>query len=138
MANVSFFAETIYVIRKILNPSKIFDRVKFKVTNNDPTEPLESYENQIVEDPYTFDNPQTQTVEFPEEGQPIADDGYSRYTADIISKPGKDSKKADEMDNFEVEMAQGDETAEGKGALVQVGDKELEPYDPNRELENYH
>jgi len=131
-------AETIYVIRKILNPSKIFDRVKFKVTNNDPTEPLESYENQIVEDPYTFDNPQTQTVEFPEEGQPIADDGYSRYTADIISKPGKDNKKADEMDNFEVEMAQGDETAEGKGALVQVGDKELEPYDPKRELENYH
>jgi len=130
-------AETIYVIRKILNPSKIFDRVKFKVTNNDPTEQVDSYENQIVEDPDTFDNPQTQTVEFPDEGKPIADDGFSRYTADTIRKPATD-KKVDDMDDFEVEVAQGDESAGGKGALVQVGDMELEPYDPKRDLENYH
>ena len=131
-------AETIYVIRKILNPSKIFDKVKFKVTNNDPTETVDSYENQIVEDPDTFDNPQTQTVEFPDEGKPIADDGFSRYTSDIISKPAADKKKSDTMEDFEVEVAQGDESAGGKGALVQVGDQELEPYDPKRDLENYH
>ena len=60
-------AETILIIRKILNPSKFIDRVKFKITNNDPDEPVDSYEQQIetAEDPDVFDDPQTQTVEFP-------------------------------------------------------------------------
>ena len=59
-------AETIFVIRKILNPSKFFDKVKFKITNNDPNEPNESYESQIQteEDPTVFDDPAPEIVDF--------------------------------------------------------------------------
>ena len=41
-------AETIYVIRKLLNPTKFLDKVKFKVTTGNSGEPEESYENQIT------------------------------------------------------------------------------------------
>lgn len=40
-------AETTFIIRKILNPSKIFDKVKFRITNVAPNEPEESIEGKI-------------------------------------------------------------------------------------------
>ena len=40
-------AETVFIIRKLLNPTKFLDKVKFKVTNNDPDEPVESYEDMM-------------------------------------------------------------------------------------------
>ena len=72
-------AETIFVIRKILNPSKIIDKVKFAVTNNDPNEPVDSYEDQMgdEEELKVFDDPATQTVEFKPNGDAIViDEGY--------------------------------------------------------------
>ena len=135
-------AETILVIRKILNPSKFIDRVKFKITNNDPDEPVNSYEQQIeaAEDPDVFDDPQTQTVEFPEDGEPIGNDGYGLLQGsfgndEISTGPTKTPAKGDP--DFEVAAA-GDEAAADQKTLVTVGEKELEPYDPKRDLENYH
>ena len=56
-------AETIYIIRKMLNPVKFFtDRVKFEVISHEKTE--EPQQVDAVEDPTVFDNPETQTVEF--------------------------------------------------------------------------
>ena len=131
-------AETILIIRKILNPSKFIDRVKFKITNNDPDEPVDSYEQQIetAEDPDVFDDPQTQTVEFPEDGEPIGNDGYGHLqgsygNTEISNGPTKGDP------DFEVAAA-GDEVAADQKTLVTVGEKELEPYDPKRDLENYH
>ena len=119
-------AETIYVIRKILNPSKMFDKVKFKITNNDPDEPVESYEQQIVEDPEVFDDPTTQTVDFtvdaPTPTDPI--------------KPINPATPKEDPD-FEIETTKEEETAD-QSTLVNVGDEQLEPYDPKRDLENYH
>ena len=131
-------AETILVIRKLLNPMKFLDRVKFKITNNDPDEPVMSYEDQIqTDDDLVYDDPQTQTVEFPEGKEPIGNDGFG----DLYGK-GKTGKATTKPDNqkdpgFEVETAKDEEAAEGKN-LVQVGEKEMEPYDPKRDLENYH
>ena len=62
-------AETIFILRKILNPTRFIDKVKFKITNNDPDEKVDSYEQQLatVDDYNTlvFDDPASQTVEFP-------------------------------------------------------------------------
>ncbi|MBQ8486063.1 MAG: DNA translocase FtsK 4TM domain-containing protein [Prevotella sp.] len=127
-------AETILVIRKILNPSKFIDRVKFKITNNDPEESIESYEQQIQteEDPEVFDDPQQQTVEFPDDGEPTAHDGF-----DILPTKSTQPTTPTADPDFEVEAAN-DEAAADQNMLVQVGEKELEPYDPKRDLENYH
>ena len=126
-------AETILIIRNVLNPSGWFKKVPFIVTNNNPDEPVLSYEDQIVtaEDPEVFDDPSEQVVEFPIDGKPRARDGFG----EMVTKTVKTEVAEDP--GFKVETAKVEETANGK-ELVQVGDKELEPYDPKRDLENYH
>ena len=127
-------AETIFIIRKMLNPMKIFDKVKFKITNNDPDEQPMSYEELMQGDSdgdMVFDDPQTQTVEFPKDAEPIGDDGFGK----IIGSRKAPSAPADP--DFVVEKPKDEETAVGT-PQVKVGDQELEPYDPKRDLENYH
>ena len=129
-------AETIFIIRKILNPSKFIDKVKFKITNNDPNEPKESYEDLIKteEDPTVFDDPATQTVEFKSDGKAVViDDVYNQEEKEPVN-PIKTNKPIDDVD-MKVEVADGEETADSKtlGILDAQG-----PYDPKKDLENYH
>ena len=128
-------AETIFIIRKILNPSKFIDKVKFKITNNDPNEPKDSYEDLIKteEDPTVFDDPATQTVEFKPDGKAVViDDVYNQNEEEPV-KPIKPIKPIDDVD-MKVEVADGEETADSKtlGVLEAQG-----PYDPKKDLENY-
>ena len=137
-------AETIFIIRKILNPTKFLDKVKFKITNNDPTEKPDSYEDQINNEDYmmVYDDPAAQTVEFKPDGKAIINDmGYQTEATDTATSPKspvKTSKKTASGENvdMEVEVAGNEETADAK-TLVQVGEEDLEPYDPKRDLENY-
>lgn len=126
-------SETIYMIRKVLNPTKFLNRIKFKVidTSKEPVEPSDSYVNQIrtLEDPTVFDNPETQTVEFDVTKERA---GGKEKQADGQSKKHGKGEKEQEMT---VEVAEEEEKA--KGDLVPVGDQLLEPYDPKRDLENY-
>ena len=129
-------AETIFIIRKILNPSKFIDKVKSKITNNDPNEPKESYEDLIKteEDPTVFDDPATQTVEFKSDGKAVViDDVYNQEEKEPVN-PIKTNKPIDDVD-MKVEVADGEETADSKtlGILDAQG-----PYDPKKDLENYH
>ena len=127
-------AETLFIIRKILNPTKFIDKVKFKITNNDPEEKTDSYESQIktVDDPEVFDDPATQTVEFTLDGNKakIIDEVYHQEPTKVkpVVNAGKDI-------DLEVEVAKGDET--GNGETMQTALEDLEPYDPKRDLENY-
>ena len=126
-------AETIYIIRKLLNPVKFFtDRVTFEVMNNhDHGEQAKNVK--AVEDPTVFDNPETQTVEFA-----VNSDVH------IINKVETDNEATPEEDNdvekpidMEISAAKDEEKAGGKD-LVNVGGKQLDPYDPKLDLENYH
>jgi S-DNA-T family DNA segregation ATPase FtsK/SpoIIIE len=128
-------AETIFVIRKILNPSKFIDKVKFKITNNDPNEPKESYEDLIKteDDPTVFDDPSVQTVEFKSDGKAVViDNGYAQEEKESV-KPVKPFKPVDDVD-MKVEVAGGEETADSK--TLSVLDAQG-PYDPKKDLENY-
>jgi S-DNA-T family DNA segregation ATPase FtsK/SpoIIIE len=133
-------AETIFVIRKILNPSKILDKVKFKVTNNDPNEPVDSYEIQIEdeeEEPLVFDDPAKQEVVFKDNGDAVViDDGYQNEDNNepLRSKVAKVKTTTGEVD-MEVEVAEGDKEEADAKTLVDMDD--MEPYDPKRDLENY-
>ena len=73
-------AETIFVIRKILNPSRFIDKVKFKVTTGKSSDD-ESYENQIEsgeDDNLVFDDPSKQEVIFGKDGKAdlVIDEGF--------------------------------------------------------------
>ena len=128
-------AETILIIRKILNPTKFLDKVKFKITNNDPTEPKESYEDQIKteDDPTVFDDPAEQTVEFKPSGEAVVIDNAYKQEHEMPIKTVASKPTINDVD-MEVEVADGEETADSKtlGVLEAEG-----PYDPKKDLENY-
>ena len=137
-------AETIFFIRKILNPTKFLDKVKFKITNNDPEEKVDSYEKQIVdntepeEEPMVFDDPAPQSVEFRDDGKAVVmDQGYqeSAPVEPQAPKALKSPSDADKVD-MEIEVAQGEAAADDITLAPALED--LEPYDPKRDLENYH
>ena len=129
-------AETVYVLRRILNPSKIFERIPFKITNNNPEEKVDSYEEQIQteEDPEVFDDPATQTVEFDDlGGAKVIDEVY--HDKDTSTKVDPIKKKGTDV-GMEIEVAEGDtETADAKTLVEDPAN--MEPYDPKRDLENY-
>lgn len=127
-------AETVFVIRKLLNPTRFIDKVKFKITNNDPDENTDSIDgntdyNDVEDDPDVFDDPATQTVEFKDDGKAVVvDDGYKDTTK-------KDKTKVDTDVDFKIDEAKDEETANKKTFAASLQD--LEPYDPKRDLENY-
>ncbi len=127
-------AETIYVVRKILNPVKFFtDRVKFTVSNNECTaENKTEIPLDILEDPEVFDNPAPQTVEFDTEESITAE----TYVAKEIPFDLPVEKENDSID-IKIEAAKNEEKADGK-LLVGTDHDLITPYDPKRDLENYH
>ena len=133
-------AETIQIIRKLLNPSKFIDRVKFVVANNDPNEKPDSYETQLGHDdgddeddePTVFDNPVEQVVEFKEDHAVVIDKVYDDGQSD---KAGQTQTTGKDV-AFNVEETLGEEAA-NKKTMAQALEN-LEPYDPKRDLENYH
>ena len=133
-------AETIYLIRKMLNPVKFFtDRVKFDVSVGGKHDENENYNDKIktLEDPEVFDNPETQTVEFAVNRDVhiinnVENDNPKTEKQPLVTD-GNDKKQID----MEVEAAKDEEKAQSK-QLVTVGDKQIEAYDPKLDLENYH
>ena len=121
-------SETIYFIRKLLNPIKFFtDRVTFIVSNNYDDEKTGT----TLDDPTVFDDPETQTVEFKGDDleTPIIKERPTTAT------PIQRDDKADSVD-MTIEKGADEEKADGKH-LVTVGERDMEPYDPKRDLENY-
>ena len=130
-------AETIFVIRKILNPSKFIDKVKFNITNNDPEENTNSSDSttdydDVEDDPEVFDDPAKQTVEFKPNGEAVVIDDV--YHDESTVKSSKSGRKDDDVE-FGIEEVKGNETANKK--TVGTALEDLEPYDPKRDLENY-
>ena len=124
-------AETIYIIRRVLNPTILLKKIPFRITNNDnPTdeEPVGTYTFEIEEDPTTFDDPRPEVVDFhldPSEQKEEEEDNTPTH---------KEEKDNDNIDII-IQAHENEEEADGK---VLVGNQEMEPYDPKRDLENYH
>ena len=139
---------TIVFIRKVLNPSKIIDRIKFKVvdTSKEEVAPEDSYENRIQtqDDPLVFDNPETQTVEFDHHPQfgvddDEKDDEEKEAPFESTKETQHDDDKTEPSDkdlNMDIEVAEGDETADASKPVAE-NELSMEPYDPKRDLENY-
>ena len=131
-------AETIFVVRKLLNPTRFIDKVKFKITNNDPEENTNSYDHvtgydDVEDDPEVFDDPATQTVEFKSDGKAVVIDNVFQNESEKSGKSGE--KRVDTDVDFKIDEAKGEETADKKTVAPLMED--LEPYDPKRDLENY-
>ena len=148
-----FSAATVIFIRKMLNPTLYINKVKFTVNRPGEAEP-ENYEPEEEEKPLVFDDPATQTVEFKDNGEAVViDEGYQnedsnvkpgflsslrkKKETDVKPKPEETEKAADSDIDMAIEVAKGDtETADKKTLVEDI--ENMEPYDPKRDLENYH
>ena len=148
-----FSAATVIFIRKMLNPTLYINKVKFTVNRPGEAEP-ENYEPEEEEEPLVFDDPATQTVEFKDNGEAVViDEGYQNEDSNVKPgflsslrkkketkvkpKPEETEKVADSDIDMAIEVAKGDtETADKKTLVEDI--ENMEPYDPKRDLENYH
>ena len=146
-----FSAATVIFIRKMLNPTLYINKVKFTVNRPGEAEP-ENYEPEEEEEPLVFDDPATQTVEFKDNGEAVViDEGYQNEDSNVKPgflsslrkkkepevKPEETEKAADSDIDMAIEVAKGDtETADKKTLVEDI--ENMEPYDPKRDLENYH
>ena len=146
-----FSAATVIFIRKMLNPTLYINKVKFTVNRPGEAEP-ENYEPEEEEKPLVFDDPATQTVEFKDNGEAVViDEGYQNEDNNVKPgflssirkkkepevKPEETEKAADSDIDMAIEVAKGDtETADKKTLVEDI--ENMEPYDPKRDLENYH
>ena len=131
--------ETIYVIRKILNPSLIFNKVKFEVSGGKHEDVANMEIITTQPDPKVFDDPEQQTVEFDIDN--ANENNVDNTSIDDIKKETTDENVAppEEEDGdikLDVEEMKDEVKASGK-SLVTVGNKEMEAYDPKLDLENY-
>ena len=131
--------ETIYVIRKILNPSLIFNKVKFEVSGGQHEDVANMEIITTQPDPKVFDDPEQQTVEFDIDN--ANENNVDNTPINDIKKETTDENVAspEEEDGdikLDVEEMKDEVKASGK-SLVTVGNKEMEAYDPKLDLENY-
>lgn len=138
---------TINVIRAILNPSHLFNHIPFEVIDtsgsskdgnslSDDNDDKSKTEPPFS-DPDTFDNPSTNTIEW---AQPSTDSqqsaaNYPQETNGILTTT--ETSNEDEETQMQIEVGQDYEKAHGQ-TLVQVGNKQMEAFDPKKDLSNYH
>ncbi len=128
--------ETVIILRKLFNPLHYLKKIPMEINigRGDNEENKSSEGISTLEDPPVFDNPEAQTVEF---------EDISSETSPVpptTTPPIKPTKPVEE-ENDEVEMTVDDgekeEKADGKTLTDNYGDLST-PYDPKRDLENYH
>ena len=156
--------ETVYVVRKMLNPVNYFtSRVKFEISNGkdkarEEEEPAPAVP-ETEEDPEVFDNPETQTIDFDsEEFAPADTEKDSGKDTEKNTDTDKDSaedpagdndssdgttagdakdKKGQKETKMDITLGKDEEKAKGNSLVNEDGDEQA-PYDPKLDLENYH
>ena len=123
--------ETIIILRKLFNPLHYLKKIPMEINigRGDSDEP--SMEIETLEDPEVFDNPETEQIEFDLNAQ----DQHVAKPVKVTTEP------ISETDNTEVELTidagKKEEQADDKTLADNYGDLST-PYDPKRDLENYH
>ena len=130
-------AETIFLIRKIFNPLHYLKKIPMEI-NIGRGDREDKNEIETLEDPTVFDDPEEQVVNFDneeeeekKEEEPMVINHRPETVMDDAIKPDTSSVE------MTVETGEKEETATGKDLVGAYGDITT-PYDPKRDLENYH
>ncbi len=130
--------ETVIILRKVFNPLHYLKKIPMEINigKGDTTE--EAVQKiETLEDPTAFDDPQTEEIEFTVDDdnfiptKPVKDTPVEEAVA-----PDPDDDPADDVE-MTVEAGEKEEKADGKSLADNYGDLST-PYDPKRDLENYH
>ena len=126
-------AETIYFIRRVLNPSRFLNKVKFSVgTGSSDTEQSST---DTSDAPKVFDDPETETVEW----KTAQDRQGSAVTKVTTEEPvtKRDTEKTEPVAGdaeLVVTVANTEDKSSGRDLRGNINT----PYDPKLDLENYH
>ncbi len=130
--------ETVIFIRKLFNPLRYLTKIPMEIhvgKGEDDTDTLKT-----LEDPEVFDDPETQTVEFTDLTAPASADGKTDETTFDLNPVVEETDTPDTPKkdiDLEIEVGDTNQTADGKNLVSHEGDISA-PYDPKRDLENYH
>ena len=131
--------ETIIIIRKLFNPLRYLRKIPMEIhigrgdSEDEKTDMLNT-----LEDPDVFDDPQEQIVEFTDINTPEAEEEQAKIVSSPINDnlDAKDNSDIEDID-MEIEEVSEEEAAKGNNLVGDYGDIST-PYDPKRDLENYH
>ncbi len=134
--------ETIIVLRKIFNPLYYLKKIPMEIhigkgdqeDNSDTATALNT-----LEDPEVFDDPETETVEFDMNLDNSTENSEKIKVPEVSVVVQQNVESEKEVNNLEmtVETGEKEEKAAGKNLVSEYGDITT-PYDPKRDLENYH
>lgn len=138
-------AKTIEYIRSLFRFNII---KKIKERRKSEKREDENAVNEVIEtepDPQSFENPETQVLEFPIDDEPrvidideVPDTVFYRPEMDdlkVEKEQGKDKEGNDKKDDVDLQIERNDNPEQAKGSLVK-GDIKT-PYDPKLDLEYY-
>ena len=123
--------ETIIIIRKIFNPLHYLKKIPLTINMGGGSDTTDNGGGiSTLEDPTTFDDPISQTVEFDDE-TPVAP-----VNKPLVTTPTRKENNDEDIVDVTIEETTKEEKADGK-EVAEYGDIST-PYDPKRDLENYH
>ena len=123
--------ETIIIIRKIFNPLHYLKKIPLTINMGGGSDTTDNGGGiSTLEDPTTFDDPISQTVEFDDE-TPVAP-----VNKPLVTTPARKENNDEDIVDVTIEETTKEEKADGK-EVAEYGDIST-PYDPKRDLENYH
>ena len=145
--------ETVILTRKLFNPLHYLKKIPMEINigKGDGEQTGEQTDEQTadgiktLEDPTVFDDPQTEEIEFTMDGAPGDGDATQAVTStdDALSDGDTADKSHDDLQDesedvtMTVDSGEKEEEAEGEDVVGSYGDIST-PYDPKRDLENYH
>lgn len=106
--------ETIIIVRKILNPvNSISNKVKFNITNNqEKEEKTKSIET--LEDPTVFDDPQTQRVDFGDNGEIVIKQEDNNNLERVKTETAFVNKQDSDNDDLKIIIPEKENLADSK------------------------
>ncbi len=124
--------ETIIILRKIFNPLHYLKKIPMTINVGSGEPEADAEGISTMEDPEVFDDPQTEQIEF--------DVDHDESPVPVTPMTPKEPSKLADTDadvEMEIEAGEKEEKADGKDLANNYGDLST-PYDPKRDLENYH
>ncbi len=137
--------ETVIILRKLMNPLYYLKKIPMEIhigREDNGTNQENSSKLNVLEDPEVFDDPETETVIFDMNPQEDSDkkvpgeDIQSEEPADSLKDIEESTNPKDDV-QLTVDTGEKEEKAAGKDLVGEYGDIST-PYDPKRDLENYH
>jgi S-DNA-T family DNA segregation ATPase FtsK/SpoIIIE len=124
--------ETVIIIRKVFNPLHYLKKIPMTI-NVGGGDSTDNGSFNTLEDPTVFDNPETEQIEFP-----IDNDEPQKAKVTVTQTSNNTDNKTGKEVEMTVETGKSEEKAKGKDVAADNYGDISTPYDPKRDLENYH